>query len=190
MLTGPVQPVLYALLGALGLVLLIACANVSNLLIARAWARQQEFAVRAALGAGKARLIVQMLSEGLLLSLLGCGVGVALAELAMLGIRKLPDGTIPRGGFDCDSLDGAAGAGGDCGVDDGAFVAAAGAAGGAGESAGGAAGGFARAGIEVGGRKVERVAGGGRGGALDAAAGGHRAAVPHALEPGAIAARI
>jgi putative ABC transport system permease protein len=95
-LTGPVKPVLYALLGALGLVLLIACANVSNLLIARALGRQQEFAVRAALGAGKARLIVQMLSEGLLLSLLGCGVGVALAELAMMGIRKLPDGTIPR----------------------------------------------------------------------------------------------
>ena len=76
--------------------LLIACANVSNLLIARALGRQQEFAVRAALGAGRSRLVVQMLSEGLLLSVLGCGVGVALAELAMLGIRKLPDGTIPR----------------------------------------------------------------------------------------------
>ncbi len=96
-LTGPVRPVLYALLGALGLVLLIACANVSNLLIARALGRQQEFAVRAALGAGRSRLIGQMLSEGLLLSLVGCGVGVGLAELAMLGIRKLPDGTIPRG---------------------------------------------------------------------------------------------
>ncbi len=95
-LTGPVKPVLYALLGALGLVLLIACANVSNLLIARALGRQQEFAVRAALGANTMRLIVQMLSEGLLLSLLGCGVGVVLAELAMVGIRKLPDGTIPR----------------------------------------------------------------------------------------------
>ena len=95
-LTGPVRPVLYALLGALGLVLLIACADVSNLLIARALGRQQEFAVRAALGAGKARLVGQMLSEGLLLSVLGCGVGVALAELAMIGIHKLPDGTIPR----------------------------------------------------------------------------------------------
>jgi predicted permease len=95
-LTGPVRPVLFALLGALGLVLLIACANVSNLLIARALGRQQEFAVRSALGAGKARLMVQMLSEGLMLSLLGCGVGVALAELAMVAIRKLPDGTIPR----------------------------------------------------------------------------------------------
>jgi len=94
-LTGPVRPVLMALFAALGLVLLIACANVSNLLIARALGRQQEFAVRAALGAGRSRLVGQMLSEGLLLSLLGCGVGVGLAELAMMGIRKLPDGTIP-----------------------------------------------------------------------------------------------
>ena len=97
-LTGPAKPVLYALFAALGLVLLIACANVSNLLIARCLGRQQEFAVRAALGAGKARLIGQMLSEGLLVSLLGCGVGVVLAELAMLGLRKLPEQTIPRSG--------------------------------------------------------------------------------------------
>jgi putative ABC transport system permease protein len=95
-LTGPVRPVLYALFAALALVLLIACANVSNLLIARCLGRQQEFAVRAALGAGRARLVGQMLAEGLTLSLLGCGFGVALAELAMLAVRKLPDGTIPR----------------------------------------------------------------------------------------------
>jgi putative ABC transport system permease protein len=94
-LTGPVRPVLYGLLGALALVLLIACANVSNLLIARCLGRQQEFAVRSALGASRSRLIGQMLSEGLALSLLGCAVGVGLAELAMLAIRKLPDGTIP-----------------------------------------------------------------------------------------------
>jgi putative ABC transport system permease protein len=95
-LTGPVRPVLYALFGALMLVLLIACANASNLLIARCLGRQQEFAVRSALGAGRKRLVGQMLAEGLALSLLGCGVGVGLAELAMLAVRKLPDGTIPR----------------------------------------------------------------------------------------------
>jgi putative ABC transport system permease protein len=96
LLTGPVKPVLYGLFGALALVLLIACANVSNLLIARSLGRQQEFAVRAALGAGRSRLIAQMMSEGLALSLIGCSVGVALAELAILSLRGLPEGTIPR----------------------------------------------------------------------------------------------
>jgi predicted permease len=96
-LTGPVRPVLYALFAALALVLLIACANVSNMLLARCLGRQQEFAVRAALGASKGRLIRQMLAEGMLLSVSGCGVGAVLAELAMLALHKLPEGTIPRG---------------------------------------------------------------------------------------------
>jgi putative ABC transport system permease protein len=96
-LTGPVRPVLYALFGALALVLLIACTNVSNLLIARCLGRQQEFAIRAALGAGRSRLIRQMLSEGLALSLFGCVVGVLLAQWVMLAVQKLPEGTIPRG---------------------------------------------------------------------------------------------
>ncbi len=96
-LTGKVGPVLYSLLGALALVLLIACANVSNLLIARCLGRQQEFAVRAALGASRMRLVRQLLAEGMLLSLGGCGVGILMAQFAMLAARKLPDGTIPRG---------------------------------------------------------------------------------------------
>jgi predicted permease len=96
LLTGPVSPVLYGLLAALALVLLIACANVSNLLIARCLGRQQEFAVRAALGASRNRLIGQLLSEGLVLSVLGAGAGVLLAALGLAAVHKLPDGTIPR----------------------------------------------------------------------------------------------
>ena len=96
LLTGAVRPVLYALFGGLGLVLLIACANVSNLLISRCLGRQQEFAVRRALGANRIRLVEQMFTEGLTLSLLGCALGLVVAKLARLAIQKLPVGTIPR----------------------------------------------------------------------------------------------
>jgi putative ABC transport system permease protein len=96
-LTGPAAPVFLALTVAVGLVLLIACANVANLLIARCLVRQQEFAVRAALGAGQFRLMRQMLVEGGVLSVAGCGLGFAFAALAIALVHKLPPDTIPRG---------------------------------------------------------------------------------------------
>jgi predicted permease len=98
LLTGPVRPVFMALLIALGLVLLIACANVANLLIARCLGRQQEFAVRAALGASQRRLLQQLIVEGGLLSVLGCVVGFAFANLAIALVRRLPPDTFPRAG--------------------------------------------------------------------------------------------
>ena len=96
MLTGPVAPVFLGLVVAVGLVLLIACANVANLLIARCLVRQQEFAVRSALGAGSWRLMRQLLAEGGVLSAAGCACGFALAALAIALIHKLPADTIPR----------------------------------------------------------------------------------------------
>ncbi len=95
-ITGDIRPALFALLGAVAVLLLIACANIANLQMARALGRKREMAIRSALGAGRIRVARQLFTENIILALLGTGAGLALAAGSLGLLKRLARDTIPR----------------------------------------------------------------------------------------------